>query len=85
LSLLFCHLSSSEFVNIICNNHTNSFKGFNVNQVFLPFINTELALVHSFCQSSLVGFNNICTTADSSSSNFEKAFVILFIGSDSSF
>jgi hypothetical protein len=42
-------------------------------------------LVHSDCQSSSIGFNNICIDADSSSSNFENEFAILFIGSLSSF
>jgi hypothetical protein len=77
--------SSSPLVKIISKNHSNNLKGFKVNQVFLPFINLELALVHSFCQSSLVGLRSTCMTADSSSSNLEKAFVILLIGSDSSF
>jgi len=51
----------------------------------LPFIIFELLFEQSHCQSSSIGFNNICIAADSSSSNFEKAFVILLIGSDSNF
>jgi hypothetical protein len=85
LSSLLEVFSSSELVKIISKNHSNNLKGFSVIQVFLPFISLELAFVHSFCQSSFVGFNNTCITADSSSSNLEKAFVILLIGSDSSF
>ncbi|MDP3381535.1 MAG: hypothetical protein Q8S84_08850 [bacterium] len=45
----------------------------------------ELALLQSHCQSSGIGLTSICITADSSSSNFENAFVILLIGSDSNF
>jgi hypothetical protein len=77
--------SSSELVKIIPINQINSFIGLRVNQVFFHFINAELALLQSHCQSSFVGLRSICITADSSSSSLEKALVMLFIGSDSNF
>ncbi|MFC1797741.1 hypothetical protein ACFLY2_00735 [Patescibacteria group bacterium] len=50
--------SSSHAEKITSNNPINNLRGFKVNQVFFHFINTELALLHSDCQSSLVGLSN---------------------------
>jgi hypothetical protein len=52
---------------------------------FFHFIIVEEAFEQSFCQSSSTGLSKIWTAADSSSSNFENAFVILLIPSDSNF
>jgi hypothetical protein len=60
-------------------------KGFRVKNVFFQFIILELAFAHSHCQSSSIGFKRICILALESSSNLEKALVMLLIGSDSSF
>jgi hypothetical protein len=80
----FCSFSS-QFVNKSQIKLIIIFKGFSVKNVFFQFIIFELAFAHSHCQSSSIGFKSICMLALESSSNFENAFVILFIGSDSSF
>ena len=56
-----------------------------ISEAFFHSIIFVEAFWQSSCQSSSAGFNNIWIAADSSSSNFENAFVMLFIGSDSSF
>jgi len=78
------HFSSCSVKNI-SKNATIHLKGFNENQELFHFIILLDFLLHSHCQSSSIGFNNICMEADSSSSSLENEFVMLFIGSLSNF